>query len=135
MQLVRERFGAQPRDWQWGTVHRAHWLHPLSTPERTWLDIGPQPVDGGVDTLRSTGLGQPAFAAASGAEYRLVVDFAQPDQFLAVQNIGNSGQPGSPHYADQFPAWLAGTYHVVQLKRADVERDLEGTTVLEPSGP
>jgi penicillin G amidase len=135
MQLVRERFGAQPRDWQWGAVHRAHWLHPLSTPERTWLDIGPQPVDGGVDTLRSTGLGQPAFAAASGAEYRLVVDFAQPDQFLAVQNIGNSGQPGSPHYADQFPAWLAGTYHVVQLKRADVERDLEGTTVLEPSGP
>jgi acyl-homoserine lactone acylase PvdQ len=49
-----------------------------------------------------------------------------------VQNIGNSGQPGSPHYADQFAAWLAGEYHVVALNRADVERDLEGTTVLEP---
>jgi penicillin G amidase len=73
------------------------------------------------------------FSAASGAEYRMLVDFAAPDQFLAVQNIGNSGQPGSPHYADQFGAWLAGDYHVVALLRPDVERDLEGTTILELS--
>jgi acyl-homoserine lactone acylase PvdQ len=60
------------------------------------------------------------------------VDFEQPEQFLAVQNIGNSGQPGSPHYADQFAAWLAGEYHVVHLRRADVERDCESTATLEP---
>ena len=63
----------------------------------------------------------------------MVVDFAHPDQFLAVQNIGNSGQPGSPHYADQFPPWLAGTYHTVCLRREDVEHDLEGTTILDSS--
>ncbi len=62
----------------------------------------------------------------------MVVDFAQPDRLRAVQNISNSGQPGSPHYADQFAAWLAGEYHVVALNRTDVEQDLEGTTVLEP---
>ena len=49
-----------------------------------------------------------------------------------MQNVGNSGQPGSPHYADQVKPWLDGTYHVVQLRRAEVERDAEGTTVLEP---
>jgi penicillin amidase len=112
-------------------VHHAHWRHPLSTPEREWLDIGPTPVDGGGDTVRNTGAGQPAFSAASGAEYRMVVDFAEPDRFLAVQNIGNSGQPGSPHYADQFAAWLAGEYHVVALRRADLERDLEGQTIID----
>lgn len=130
MQLVQARHGADPAGWQWGRVHQAHWRHPLSTPGREWLDIGPAPVDGGVDTVRNTGAGQPAWAASSGAEYRMVVDFAEPDRFLAVQNIGNSGQPGSPHYADQFPAWLAGEYHTVALNRVDVERDLEGTTVL-----
>jgi len=52
---------------------------------------------------------------------------------LAAQNVGNSGQLGSPHYADQFPAWLAGTYHVVCLQRADVEQDLEGATTIEPT--
>ena len=130
---VRTRHGTDQAGWQWGRLHHAHWQHPLSTPEREWLDVAPAPVDGGSDTVRNTGAGQPAFAASSGAEYRMVVDFAQPDRLLAVQNIGNSGQPGSPHYADQFGAWLAGEYHVVALNRADVERDLEGRTVLEPA--
>jgi len=131
LQRVRARHGPNPAGWQWGEVHAAHWRHPLSGPGRTELDVGPTPVDGGPDTLRNTGAGQPAFAAAAGAEYRLIVDFAEPAHFLAVQNIGNSGQPGSPHYADQFHAWLAGEYHRVSLRRAEVERDAEGTTVLE----
>jgi penicillin amidase len=135
MQRVRTRHGSDPTGWQWGRVHHAHWRHPLSTPEREWLDVGPAPVDGGLDTIRNTGAGQPAFSASSGAEYRMVVDFAEPDRFLAVQNIGNSGQPGSPHYADQFSPWLAGEYHAVALRRSDLERDLEGTTILEPSIP
>jgi penicillin amidase len=133
LERVRTRHGGDPAGWQWGRVHHAHWRHPLSAPEREWLDVGPAPVDGGSDTVRNTGAGQPAFAAASGAEYRMVVDFAEPDRLLAVQNIGNSGQPGSPHYADQFAAWLAGEYHVVALRRAEVERVLEGTTILEPA--
>jgi penicillin amidase len=132
MERVRMRHGTDSQGWQWRHVHEAHWRHPLSEPEREWLDVAPAPVDGGADTVRNTGAGQPAFAASGGAEYRMVVDFAQPDRLLAVQNIGNSGQPGSPHYADQFAAWLAGEYHVVALNRSDVERDLEGTTVLEP---
>jgi penicillin amidase len=132
LERLRRRYGADPATWQWGQVHQAHWRHPLSAPGREWLDIGPAPVDGGPDTLRNTGAGQPAFAAAGGTEYRIVVDFAQPDRFLAVQNVGNSGQPDSPHYQDQFGAWLAGQYHTVSLNRADVERDLESTTTLEP---
>jgi penicillin G amidase len=132
LERVRARFGNDRHDWAWGKVHQAHWHHPLSASGYTPFDVGPAPVDGGPDCLRNTGAGQPAFAATAGAEYRLIVDFAEPDRFMAVQNIGNSGQPGSPHYSDQFDAWRAGTYHSVSLRRADVERDAEGTTILEP---
>lgn len=133
VQAARERHGADPAGWRWGVVHQAHWRHPLSRASLPALDVGPAPVDGCGDTVRNTGAGLPPFSASSGAEYRLVVDFTHPTRFLAVQNVGNSGHPGSPHYADQFPAWLAGTYHLVHLRRADLERDLEGTTLLEPS--
>jgi penicillin amidase len=129
MKRVRAQFGEDPAGWQWGVVHQAHWRHPL---QRADYDIGPAPVDGGNETVRNTGAGQPAFAAAGGAEYRLVVDFADPQRFLAVQNIGNSGEPDTPHYADQFGHWLAGEYHVVSLRRSDVEADLESSVVLEP---
>jgi len=124
VQLLRARHGV---DWQWANVHQAHWRHPLDRPE---FDIGPHPVDGSGDTVRNTGM----VGALGGAEYRIVVDFAEPERFLAVQNIGNSGQPGTPHYADQFQPWLAGEYHEVCLRRADVERDLESSTVVERAG-
>jgi penicillin amidase len=49
-----------------------------------------------------------------------------------VQNIGNSGMPGSPHYRDQFQPFIKGEYHVVSLDRAEIEKMLESTTTLEP---
>ncbi len=132
---LRERFGSDTRGWTWGPNHQAYWKHPLSNMATgPSFDIGPIAVDGAGDTVRNTGGGSPPYAANSGAEYRMVVDFADPTRFLAVQNIGNAGQPGSPHYADQFAPWLAGDYHTVSLVRDDVERDAEGRIVLEPNG-
>lgn len=128
---LRTRLGADPALWHWGGIHIAHWRHPLSAPAtEAAFDIGPAPVDGGSHTVRNTGGEAPPHAAVSGAEYRIVMDFADPDRFLAVQNIGNSGVPGSPHYADQFKPWLDGTYHTVELKRANI--DVESTTRIVP---
>jgi penicillin amidase len=132
---LRRRFGADPAAWRWGNIHLAHWRHPLSAPDNaatSVFDAGPAPVDGGADTVRNTGLSE-SFGATSGAEYRLVVDFAEADRFQAVQNAGNSGQPGSRHYMDQFEPWRTGGYHTVFLRRADVEGDLEARTVLTPA--
>jgi penicillin amidase len=119
-------------DWAWGRVHTAHWRHPVSTPAvADAFDVGPAPVDGGSHTVRNTGGEQPPHTAGSGAEYRIVVDFAAPDSFLAVQNIGNSGVPGSGHYRDQFGDWLEGGYHVVHLRRERLEAEREILTVVE----
>ena len=127
--LLRAQLGYDEASWQWGRIHQAHWHHPI---DDAAFDVGPQPVDGGSHTLRNTGGELPPHAASSGAEYRIVVDFAVPDSFLAVQNIGNSGVPGSPHYRDQFEPWLRGEYHVVHLKRRRVEEDCESTMVIVP---
>ncbi len=118
---LHAKLGEDRAAWAWGRLHLAHWKHPLSSPERAaTFDVGPAPVDGGSHTIRNTGGELPPHNAASGAEYRIVVDFAEPDRFLAVQNIGNSGVPGDPHYRDQFEPWLQGGYHVVHLNRANI---------------
>ena len=127
------KLGADPAGWAWGRVHIAHWRHPISTPlTAEAFDIGPAPVDGGSHTLRNTGGELPPHRATSGAEYRIMVDFSATDAFLAVQNIGNSGVPGSPFYRDQFQSWLKGEYHVMHLTRTGVEGDLISTTTVEP---
>jgi penicillin amidase len=128
-QALRTRLGPDASAWQWGRVHQAHWRHPIG---EAAFDIGPREVDGGSHTLRNTGGELPPYAASSGAEYRIVVDFANPHSFLAVQNIGNSGVPGSPHYRDQFEPWLRGEYHVVHLRREAVAAQREATTIIQP---
>ena len=129
LDALRTRLGSDETAWQWGRIHQAHWHHPVGDAA---FDIGPADVDGGSHTLRNTGGELPPHAASSGAEYRIVVDFASPESFLAVQNIGNSGVPGSPHYCDQFEAWLRGEYHAVHLRRDRVEADCETNMVIEP---
>jgi penicillin G amidase len=126
---LRRRLGPDPAGWTWGRVHLAHWHHPLGVPE--W-DVGPEPVSGGSHTLRNAGGELPPHSASSGAEYRIVVDFAQPDCFLAVQNVGNSGTPTSPHFRDQFQAWIKGTYHTVHLRHEDVESQTVSVTRVTP---
>jgi penicillin G amidase len=129
LDTLHSRLGDDDAAWQWGRLHQAHWHHPLGDAA---FDIGPSEVDGGSHTLRNTGGELPPHAASSGAEYRIVVDFSAPESFLAVQNIGNSGVPGSPHYSDQFEPWLRGEYHTVQLRRDRVEADCESTTIIQP---
>ena len=134
LENLTARLGPDPSGWAWGKVHIAHWAHPLSTAENAaLLDIGPAPVDGGSHTLRNTGGELPPHKATSGAEYRIVVDFAATQSFRAVQNIGNSGNPASPHYRDQFEAWRRGDYHIVHLTREGVEADLTAKTTISPS--
>ncbi len=132
--VLTARLGADRAAWGWGRVHIAHWRHPLSDAANTTaFDVGPAAVNGGSHTIRNTGGELPPHNAGSGAEYRMVVDFAAPESFRAVQNIGNSGVPGSPHYRDQFNPWLRGGYHTIHLTRAGVEADLVATTVIEPT--
>lgn len=132
-QALQRRLGDDPAGWNWGRVHLAHWHHPLASAGLgSAADIGPAPVSGGSHTIRNTGGEQPPHNAGSGAEYRIVVDFSEPDSFRAVQNIGNSGIPGSPHYRDQFEPWLRGEYHTVSLTRAGVEADRAVTTTIVP---
>jgi penicillin amidase len=130
---LQAQFGDNPEGWTWHNLHQAYWRHPLTTPAVSdAFDLGPLPVNGSVDTVGNTGTGPMPYGAVSGAEYRIVTDFANPNFFWAVQCTGNSGQPGSPHYGDQFPQWAAGQYHHVYRHRADAAADAAGLTILSP---
>ncbi|MGH7067146.1 MAG: penicillin acylase family protein [Acetobacteraceae bacterium] len=125
------RLGPRPEEWRWERVHIVRWKHPLSAMTADdRFDIGPAAVDGGSHTICNTGGELSPHEVNSGAEYRIIVDFTEPGHFLAVQNIGNSGDPGSRHYRDQFEDWRAGRYHVVELDSARL--DAEAVTEIRP---
>jgi penicillin amidase len=68
----------------------------------------------------------------SGPHYRFLADLASPNTALGTHTSGNSGHPGSPHYADQAADWLAGRCHPLHMDRADIQAHAAGTLALEP---
>ena len=75
--------------------------------------VGPlprTPMGGDADTIQAAGYGWRAgspFTVLSLSVYRQVVDLADPDSASYVIPGGSSGDPDSPHFADQLAEWAA----------------------------
>jgi penicillin amidase len=119
------RLGPDPEQWQWGRLHTltfhhgfGHGRHPLARALAAMLDLNrgpyPAPGDGMTVNLAAFSLAEP-FAAVAGPSYRQVVDLGRPEASRWIVAGGASGDPRSPHYADQLPRWLRGEYRTMRF--------------------
>ncbi|HEV8637475.1 MAG TPA: penicillin acylase family protein [Chloroflexota bacterium] len=131
--LLTARLGA---DWSWGKHHTIAFEHPLAAAYPALgevANVGPAPVTGTGDSVRNAaGQLSQGFRVVSGAEYRLLVDFAARPAASATNTLGQSGQPGSAHFADQFDDWVRGAYHPLLTDRGEVERQATGRALIKP---
>jgi penicillin G amidase len=99
--------GPDPAGWRWGDVHQVARVHPLSGA----LGMAPLPLvpmGGDADTIQAAGYGWAAgapFHVLNLSVYRQVVDLAEPGGASWVIPGGSSGDPRSPHFADQLAEW------------------------------
>lgn len=122
---LQELIGKEPRQWAWGKVHQISFNHLLG---RGWLlriffNRGQYPVGGDEHTVWMTAydLKLPFGLVTTSAAYRVVLDVGDWDRSTAVLSTGQSGQPGSPHYADQIEMWREGQQHPMYWSREAVE--------------
>jgi penicillin amidase len=133
LDAIESRLGPDVRGWTWGRLHRLDLRHVLSGRGDlgALLDHGGVPVGGDFTTVCNTGQG-PGFEASTGAGFRMVAELdPQAPDLWTLDAQSQSGHPGSPHYADQLPAWLAGQYHRIPLDRPAQAR---ASLRLEPLG-
>lgn len=101
--------GPDPARWTWGAVHHTGSKHPLSAVfPGARLDPPGIAMGGDGDTLKNAGYtmsGKNDFIIAATSVYRQVVDFARPDDASFIVPGGTSGDPASPHFADQLERW------------------------------
>jgi penicillin amidase len=63
------------------------------------------------------------FTVVVGPCYRQIVDLGEPDASRWIIAGGVSGDPRSPHYADQIEPWLRGEYRPMRFRPlADARR-------------
>jgi penicillin amidase len=102
-QLERQSGQKQASEWRWGRFHQLQMLHPLNLNVllRGVFSVGPVEDSGTGFTVKQAG-------SVFGPSQRFVADLANWDNSLMNITLGQSGQFGSPHFRDQFPAWFTG---------------------------
>ncbi len=115
--------------WKWGGTIPLTFRHPLGgafTPLGWLLNVGPFPQSGTASTIRRATLGV-------GPSMRMVADLGNLDDSVQNITLGESGQPFSPYYKDQFEAWYHGQSFPMLFSDAAVQAGTVHRLVLEPA--
>jgi penicillin amidase len=134
--LLRTALGDDLHAWRWGALHVSTPTHPLSATHPEWggrLDPPPVEMGGEWDTVFSAahtaGYG---FNVTTASVARYVFDLADWDNSGWVVPTGASGDPDSPHFADQRVPWAAGELVPMRYTRAAVDAGAESSVRLSP---
>lgn len=131
---MEQKQGDDPALWSWGAMHTVTFRHSLDQlpGARQLFDLGPIARPGDGNTVDATGSSGSGFAQVSGASYREILDLSNWDNSLAINTPGQSGQPGSWHYADLLPFWEAGQYFPLVYSKSAVEENASKVLTLLP---
>ena len=134
--LQKER-GPDPGAWGWGGVRPLTLQHPTS--DRRFLaaifNLGPMAIGGDGNTVLQAGttpldpLSNPGVIPNT----RVVMVPADPEASRFVLAGGQSGNPFSPHYADQLAWWRAGRGLPIPWSEAAVREATRESLVLMPA--
>jgi penicillin amidase len=109
---LTELRGSDTAAWAWGDVHPLTFKHPVG--ERRPMDkvfnLGPFPWGGDANTVSQAAVSflDPAANSPFVASMRMAVEVGDWDNNRFVLPGGQSGNPMSPHYADQLDLYRSG---------------------------
>jgi penicillin amidase len=116
------------RDWTYGSEHVIDVRHPLygMIPFfKSWTSTGPHQLWGDETTLNHV-------RGLLGASQRLTVDWSNVDGSTENIVMGESGDPLSPYFLDQFPSWYSGKTFAMPFTEAAVSASTTHTLQLVP---
>lgn len=119
-----KRFGPDESNWRWDGVFRARFMHPLAA----------APLIGGQFLVEPKGVNGSGQTPNVGP-YVSMRHIASPGNWDATRFViplGQSGDPKSPHFRDQFEAWNSGTPAVFPFSSAAVANAAKTTVTYRP---
>lgn len=135
---ARTLLGADSAAWRWDTLHQVRIQHPLSripAIAAAFPAIEGKGTGGDSYTVMARWLGSgPGWRVGGGASYLQVIDVGAWDNSLMLNLPGQSNDPRSPHYRDQYAPWIEGRMQPMLFSRSAVDGQAAGRTTLKPAG-
>ncbi|MFZ1699369.1 MAG: penicillin acylase family protein [Pyrinomonadaceae bacterium] len=119
-----KRYGSDDSKWVWGKISESRFPHPLAA----------APFVGGqfsTPRIPISGSGQTP-NVGSNVSMRHIVSPGNWDTTRHVIPLGESGDPKSAHFKDQFDAWASGTPMIFPFSKKAVEAAAEISMVMLP---
>jgi penicillin amidase len=129
VQRLQERtHDNDPDDWQWQRFNSLEMFHAIGREGilRKLLSISNQPQSGTLFSPR-------AASPHDGPSERFVANLANWDESIILITGGESGQPGSEHYRDQFHYWFEGKPIYGPFSDAAENNVKKHTLILKPA--
>jgi penicillin amidase len=119
--------------WEFGKANPIDIEHPLFA-RSVWVErliglpvgTGPQPHSGDGTTVKMIS------GTRFGPSERFTTDLADPDRTTLDLVLGQSGNPASPYFMDQFPDWLRGTTYPLPFSAPAMNSSTVHTLTLNP---
>ncbi|HEY6947126.1 MAG TPA: penicillin acylase family protein [Candidatus Acidoferrum sp.] len=127
MRLAEDSKSERVQDWAWKNFNSLDMFHPLGHEGllKTFLSVTGKPQSGTVYSLR-------AATKTHGPAMRFVANPANWDESILLITSGESGQPGSSHYSDQFSYWYEGKPILAPFSDAAEAKAKKHTLTLKP---
>ncbi len=112
--------GSKISRWDYGQYNRLRILNPVDGQLPLigkYFNIGPVPMSGSPTTIKQS-------SGDLGPSMRMIVDFSDLDHSFQNITIGESGQPLSKHYKDQWGSYYGATSYPMQFHRIDARETL-----------
>jgi len=133
---LQELQGEDPNPWAWGQLRALLMHHPLGRNSSLGriFNLGPIPCGGNTETINQASVLPlvPLEPADNIASMRAVIDVGAWDNSRFVLPGGQSGNPFSPHYGDQFPLWQRGEGIPIAWSPEEVRKATRATLELRP---
>ena len=119
IERLTAELGPDRAEWRHGRVHASELRHMLAPA----FDLPAVERPGGFGSLNATG-----------ANFRRIIDLADPDRSVASNAPGQSAQPGSPYYGNLAANLGNGEYFPLLYTRGAVEERAAHKLTLQPAG-
>jgi penicillin G amidase len=133
---LEDRLGPDAITWDWGRLHTYYFAHPgaRSKLEHKLLSRGPIPAAGDNSTVNAAcfdpSLG--GYGVIVIPSLRMIAPLNDLDKTTIAGPMGQSGQPGNPHYDDLIKPWMSAEGVPLYFNRADVDANAVSKLILRP---
>ena len=126
--LTEDTNSSKIEDWPWRRFNSLDMLHPMGREGllKRFLSIADKPQSGTSYSVR-------AATKHHGPAMRFVANLGNWDESILLITAGQSGQPGSSHYSDQFSYWYEGKPIFQPFSDAGEANTRKHTLTLKPA--